>query len=342
MLVEAVDQALRRKGLGCKFVPAVSDMEPLELLCRRFCPEGRAITEDARLRELYAHDAFSGKIFILDGLLESGIDVWLAFLERFAHFTRNNINDFLRTAILIPIVSGSRPIVTRGDPLLNNLVADGIVRKCDMVYYAYGQLADQERRMPAKNQLHAEIAAALALWDFEICKKLCQEDLGQLLDVCARPIPEKLTLCEMLREYAVKAGWRELAEIQDVQALWRAGVLYTFEKRAEEHSAWIALRERWNNVLTKRIWSAQVTVLFPLLEEYRRYYLEQYRDILAGVEDCQLDDLEIRQIWYHLRQHNKVAARQRAHLALMRNVRNALAHGEAISGRDLNSLLIRL
>ena len=345
-LMEAVAQAARFNDLYCDFIHPEPSLEPIEFLYDRFHPDGRAITEDVMLRELYDQPDFQGKVLIIKVLHETQIPEWVSFLERFAHYSRNNVSQFLRTEFMLSVVSDRCPLVRQSDPLLVNLIVDGIVQKCDAVYYAHLQLARQGQRSPEKTQLHAEAAAALALWDFRLCEILCRASLSHLLDFCDTGYRHESIVYTTLLNYAQESGWREINENSGDEELWRAGILHGFENRLEEHSAWLAMKE-CTEKLCQRVWTAQVTALFPILEKYRRQYIDRYHDLLTDDQtayngqtfDCAIEDLEIRQIWHQLRNHQKMPEQSRKHLAVLRNVRNDLAHGKVVSSDDVNTLL---
>ena len=345
-LMDAITQALQYNELVWEYIYSEPTLEPIDILYTYFNPGGRAVTEDARLRELYRQPEFKCKVLIPKAFPESSIPAWVGFMERFAHFTRNNINQAERTEILLIVVSDRRPLVKQSDPLLANKIVDDIVQKCDMVYFAH-QLLAQQQRSPEKIQLHAEIAATLALWDFRLCEKLCRIQLNQLLDFCNAQSYQESTVYRMLLNYAQESGWQEITENSNEHDLWRAGIQHGFENQSEEHSAYLAIKGQ-HKKLCKRVWTAQITVLFPIIEKYRQHYVNQYRNFLiedrtaynGQTYDCHIENLEIGQIWYQLYSHKKIPERSRKHLTVLRNVRNEIAHGKVVLSEDVNNLLI--
>lgn len=90
--------------------------------------------------------------------------------------------------------------------------------------------------------------------------------------------------------------------------------------------------------LRRRIWKAQLSVLFPWIEGHRQRLIERYRsqlqldDHLRGMGVSSVDDIEMGGL---RRQLGRVLAREQAEqVAALANLRNDLAHRKPISAAD--------
>ena len=93
----------------------------------------------------------------------------------------------------------------------------------------------------------------------------------------------------------------------------------------------------------ERIWAAQVSVMFPVLERERRYLLGAYRSLWQlphtrkdGREVQSLEKLEIGDM-VHQAQHIRALKSELPRLRWIHRVRNALAHGEPVTWGTLMS-----
>ena len=93
----------------------------------------------------------------------------------------------------------------------------------------------------------------------------------------------------------------------------------------------------------ERIWAAQVSVLFPLVERERQRLLETYRTLWRvphtrkdGTQIRCLNDLEVGDMAAQARAFGSMEA-ERQRLGWLRRVRNALAHNEVVPWSTLTS-----
>lgn len=93
----------------------------------------------------------------------------------------------------------------------------------------------------------------------------------------------------------------------------------------------------------ERVWAAQISVLFPIVESWRQHLLDTCRDLwnLPHIRDDRkrierLEDLEIGDMANQARWVSALAA-ERERLDWLRRVRNALAHAEVIPWSTLIS-----
>lgn len=309
-----------------------SNDTPLASIWNTFAPDHSAVTTENKIKALYALPQFQNHIVVPASVAEDQIAPWLEFMELFAHVSRG-IDPFRRTEILLIVESGNKPIVQKSDPLLYNRIADNLVHKWDTLYRAHAHLHAVTKSVREK-QLHAEVAAALALWDDQLCSGLCSIRLDQLMNPTAY-----LTCC------ACDRGWQNLSE-SDHDRLWMEGIYQTYGEKAQCHSAFLALLGR-KDELESRIWKAQVTVLLPLIEQCRQHAIATFRYLLQvphedghGGVISQVDDLEISHILYQLNTNRRYDfSKEKVFFAAIRNARNALAHGETVTPADLKVIM---
>jgi len=305
---------------------------PLALVWKTFGSSISPTTPEHKVKALYDIPAFQNRIIVPLNVTPDKIQNWLEFMELFAHVSRG-IDPFRRTEFLLLIEAGNKPIVKKSDPLLYNRIADNLVHKWDTLYRTHAHLHSVTKSVTEK-QLHAEVAAALALWDDRLCATLCNFRLDQLMN----PIG-------YLSDYARELQWQDLASANE-ERLWMEGVCQTYAGRMESHSAFLALHNL-HNQLEERIWKAQVTVLLPLIEQCRQTALMNYGYLLDvphedghGSIIRDVKDLEVSHILYQLNSKKRNGfVQEKAILAALRNARNALAHGETVAANDLRVIM---
>lgn len=170
----------------------------------------------------------------------------------------------------------------------------------------------------------ASVIASLAVWDPLLAERLAR----QRLDVVFQP--DKL-----LQAIAIERRW------EGQEASWHSGSMANVDGREVIHSAFLACNGPKDH-LHRRVWSGQVGVLLPFVEERRQDLLMQLAGVLQVpyttrfgiVEDVR--DLEIGHIESQLL---TASPRGRSELVefvrKLREIRNALAHQEAITAAQL-------
>jgi len=104
-----------------------------------------------------------------------------------------------------------------------------------------------------------------------------------------------------------------------------------------QHSAALAIIGKTDEVL-HRLWTGQLTVIYPVIEEHRRRLAAKYDCLLTTLLPIKTDygdivsigDVEIGLIAFHLIRSNAPKADCEV-AVLLKEVRNALAHFEPLS-----------
>lgn len=166
-------------------------------------------------------------------------------------------------------------------------------------------------------------ATRLALWDPAVSLRLAREDIRRILE----PV-------EMLKQIANERGWLG-QDCSQPKASWHTGAQCLFEGKERTHSAFLALNDP-NNELRRRLWGAQVEVIFPLIEERRQELIETLARILQERKITDLQDMEIGEIELAIfRRSNRVPYELRREVRRLKEMRNSLAHLEPLSAESI-------
>jgi hypothetical protein len=173
-----------------------------------------------------------------------------------------------------------------------------VVDSLDLLLYT-SRLMPRNSLAPLQRSVATAVIGRLAGWDPAVSEVL----VGQPLQALVEPIP-------ILADLARQRGWDRAEALgidrNGVPGGWHLGLSAHVDGRPLLHSALLALDDP-RRELTRRIWSAQVGVFFPLVEERRQHYLHELRHVLRvpftsanGMEIHDLLDLEIGHIEWQL------------------------------------------
>ena len=297
---------------------------PADLLYETYIPEADP-GEIRNAANLARHPSFGKMIVWVEGLDSSVWPQWDEFLREYAEMSRN-LPEEDRTRFVVLLdgpLSGLRP-----QPSLLLSVRDwqDTVDRLDMLLYCRQNASFPDAASsPLQGKLALELAAGLALWDRNLADYLLVRPLHELMDPAG-----------LLAKFAETLGWGET-----VPASWSAGTMNRFENRNELHSAYLAAAGRWQDI-RRRVWQAQLNVLFPIIEDLRHRLIAEFSDILTvpyvddrgnRIED--LRDFELRHIWYQLRSL-PLDSSLLGGIDNLRKLRNRLAHLDPIRGDELH------
>ena len=244
---------------------------PCESLLERFAPKGSSLVD------LCAAPDFQGRLIRFDGLDR---DTWPAcrqFLTDYAQHSRN-IAKLGRTRFFVILADAPLEDPPPRDATLEVHDWRGAVSEMDLLFLAYARL--EARRVNERMRvLLATLVARIAVWDLETAERLLEvESEGDIIDPT-----------DMLQRIATNEGWTS-----KTPAEWALG---TASESGVVHAALAAL-EKPPRELRWRIWSAQASVLLPLIDKQRYEIVqENERQILRYLEmdgdPIDLLDLEI-------------------------------------------------
>jgi hypothetical protein len=269
----------------------------------------------ADARELI-EQGVGGRGFVLRNPTSEEWTAWAGFLREFSELNRN-LEDFDKGVFLV--ATEGNEIQMPNEPNLSSRRIDHYLRREDSLIHAF-QIVDEDPKGELWRSIRVHVASELAVWDFQLCETLCDLPALQLMDPHA-----------CLMDYADRRGWGRLGPESSEKELRHEGLLFSLAGKEFHHSAWLAARGK-RQELEKRIWTAQVRVLFPIIEEQRMSLLTELRKIHSGTIDSwqrdlgEDDELEIGLIHHRMLVSKAFTPRLNSLAGRLRNIRNKLAH----------------
>lgn len=315
-------RVIRREWHALRVKPG-SRTAPARLLFAKFAPEaaGSILHTAANLAR---ESAFAGKIIWIEGLEPENWPAWRQFLTDYEHACRS-VSEYRRTVFCV-VAGGS----TADDPPPANIGLDivcyrGVADQLDALLYAASN-------MPSggpgglKRRVAIAAIAQLAQWDPAVSDRLVRYPLRRIVS------PQ-----DILADLARERGWSP-----DMTMGWSAGAVDVFEGQQRRHAALIACSGDCRE-LEQRVWSAQVGVLFPAIEQRRHELIQELTPYLTvpfqtrGAVIESLFGLELSHIEWQLVAHQRDGRQDpqlRRALPVVRELkamRNALAHMQVLS-----------
>lgn len=307
---ERVLSSLHESWNCAVFRPGVGQ-SPFGALLARFAP--RLSHGWANLVDLCEEPDFQGRVIWLDGLDQNDWSAWKKFLSDYSHASRG-VGEFERT--LFVTVLGGAPPADPPDQDVTLTIHDwrGTVDEMDLLFLAYERLGRRSVDGTMRSVL-ATAVARVAAWDLETAEMLIDEDDDVMLDPRGK-----------LRVVAQDKGWTA-----DTPVGWEHG---TESGNGSLHAA-LASLENPPREIRRRIWSAQVSVLLPVIDGRRREIAQQHHGRLAvqiESEGEKIDplDLDIGRLTGMVQRPGFDPA-VRSHVRRLNRWRNDLAHLNPLS-----------
>jgi hypothetical protein len=287
-------------------------------LVEEFSPEQTAIVRS--VSDLVRLPQLQGRGILLDLNSEADWPAWHRFLLEFADAVRrSDIRPSCRAVFLLPRVCSLTERLPVPEVALRVHSWVGAVNRLDLQLWAAQLLAGTSEPL-WQRQLRAAIAVELALWDTELCSQACDLTLNQLV------MPMNwLASFGHARGIAPSDGNTNVASTATQHQR-------EFEGRLRYHSAWLAVHRR-QDVIIRRVWQAQLGVLFPLLENQRQELLVAHRNLWRLPWETsygcieQPEDLELNHLADQLRAQRHCGLREiYEFVCWLRDMRNDLAH----------------
>jgi hypothetical protein len=309
---------------------APSNAAPLDFLYSRFLPAeppGQVRSLGKLLENL------TGKIiWLADAATCSNWAAWQDFLSDYQRACRH-VPLYARTIFVVPLTSD---LCTAAAPAEDVCLARrewrGALDEIDALLYS-AALCRRPGLSPVKRRLAIALAANLAIWDLPLAERLADEPFENLLEPAV-----------MLESLAAERGWHE-----NTPHDWENGTLDYFGDAPQPHSAVIVLNGQ-QTILTRRVWSAQSSVLLPYVEERRQNLLGEFKDVLPPLLEKypvttrfnetirDIHDLEIGHLESLLGKQPAVAPERRREIENLRRIRNDLSHLRRVSPPLLSNL----
>jgi len=297
--------------------------DPAHLLFSRFVPDMSPNTI-WNAHTLSKEESFAGKIIWLDNLTPSTWSAWKEFITDYEPVCRSrSLLD--RTLFCVPLIGELALDPPKEDVCLAHHYWRDAVDRLDMLLFTSSIF--QEKRMPdLQKRVAISIIANIALWDPAVGERLVHEDLEKILS----PVP-------ILQEVARERGWYPEDTNSDSWS-WHRGMKDRIDGEEKIHSAVLAFNDV-DSEIERRIWSAEIGVVLPFIEERRQEILGRLAGLLKvpfktrfGEVISDLRDLEIGHIESQVI-HNGVAVNPKIRRLIhrLREIRNCLSHLEPLS-----------
>lgn len=275
------------------------------------------IPSDAALSPagLAADERVVGNLVLVDGVDTRNWEAWRQFMREYEFGCRRRPADRRMLVIVVakglPAESGVQPEVA-----LAELRWDGYVSEFDMLVYAVMKLRGLSLP-PRKRQLLALALARIAVWDSAVIDEFCDAEPERVLE----PL-------QTLSLIGTRRGWESLT-----QPSWENGALQTIDGMQQIHSAYMAFHD--TDFVMRRVWSAQASVLLPIIEEKRtallpkvRRYVRMPLETYAGTIH-RIEDLEVGHMLWRLNAEGAERSLIRT-VDRLKRARDALAHLEPL------------
>jgi hypothetical protein len=260
----------------------------------------------------------AGALVIIDPVFSERWVEWKMFLAEYEAASRG-VSRSERPLLLV--VTFGVPLAELGHDgvALKILPWQNVIGEFDMMLFIMARLQTASRR-PRNVRLLVRIIARLAMWDFELAMQLavCDEEL------LFEPIKALQWAVEILQPNT------------DMKATWDSGGRMLFDDIQQEHSYLLLADSSIQEKLRQRLWEAQASDLFPLLEKKRHELAKQILPfvripIRLGEQSFnEIDELEIGQLAY-LANSLCLKSSIRKSAETLRRLRNKLAHMEPLS-----------
>lgn len=295
------------------------DKLPIDQLFETFLPLA-APSQIRNTLSLVQEDTFAGRLVHLRGLFSGNWPAWRDFLTQYEPACRTR--SVIERTVLLAIIDATC-IGTPEDACLTAYRTEGMVDSLDLLLYSSSAFTDA-RLSNWQKRLAVSIAARLALWDPEVCDRLRRCALESILQ------PQ-----ELLSEMGVQRGWC-VTDGANPARLREKCILQNFEGVPQFHSAFLAIAGD-KQELKRRLWSAEVEALFPLIELHRHRLIDQLGSHLAvphttpfgvinDVRDLELTHIADQLYSSRIPEHHQV----RAFAQWLKRLRDRLAHSDPI------------
>ncbi len=320
--LEAIQKVyLEREAGRWKNLPK-SDSAPIDNLLNAFSERSSPVSFP-HIQELIDLDSFKNTVISIGTINDKQWSNWSPLVIQFAELNKN-IDELIRSRFICILQTNSRAMLSLSDVLLKFVHWDGVIDLLDMTVFAHS-IFKYKAWGPVKKELAISICTELAQWDVELCEILSNRSFEELLSPYS-----------ILEEVGKFRGWN-LCDSSTQDELWQAGIIHSFNGSNHYHSSYCVLNGNIK-VIEKRLWKAQMKVLFPYLEIQRQKFLEEYGHKLLlphvtsnGEVIENLYDLELGHIDYQLHTNYDISNQKiRKVIRRLKEIRNSLAHSRAI------------
>lgn len=297
-------------------------LPPVDLLFQVLVPDYPA--DNLRsVKTLARQPSFQGRVIWVEDFSATSWATWREFLEEYAQAC--DALSVLERTLFVVFLSGEQSIdPPREGPRLSHRNWREVAGYIDSSLFAAFLVYQKDWEITRK-RIAAATIAHVALWDSELARELSNERIDKIISPLA-----------FLESFATQRGWSNQSK-HDKEELWCHGIFDRFDGVDKFHSAYLAISNGKED-LKRRIWSGQVVVLMPLVEEKRQEILVDLKDYLKvpfrtrfGEVITNILDLEIGHIESQITGFNsKVDPKTQEKVRRLRRIRNHLSHLETV------------
>ena len=298
---------------------------PLDELCGTFTthPVGTMT-----IRTLVQEKEFCGRTIgiVLDS--KESVKNWMEFLLAYQRECRF-IEVLDRTVLLLATEGVSPKLLPASATHLRVHIYEGFARPYDCYMYAWVLLGTEDKQA-WRTDLKMAMCAQLAQWDPRVCEVLSDRDISSILEPGS-----------YIRDLSAVLDTAD--ELSDADEGWAIGILQRYDDQVIYHSGWLA-RDTLSQEFQRRVWTAQIQVIFPLIERMRQQAIKRYGHrfrlpILVGDGEYVKDpyELEISMVRRIVSRLDGIPKAVLHRLDQAWDFRNALAHLQPLTAQQLQS-----
>lgn len=300
------------------------------------CGETDPLNVPNRVEDLCATDWFQHRIVFVDlaGRQEKtdGIAKWVQFIDEWQVVVSRDIDPFERALFLLRIDAASLASPPKSDAALSVHKIDDYANSMDIQMHVHLKSVG----IP-ENSLRQELATELCVSIAGGDPRLVDHLLGLEVEDLVRP-------GSYLQEFAADRDWTSVEGEKKVDGLagaaelWQQGKVSRFNGSNLTHCAWLQVLGHTSDI-DKRVWAAQLRVIFPAIEKWRVEFLQRHLHRFPAEKDplaMEVGPLIAYMMKHSIRPDN---SSDWDLLHLIRDVRNQLAHFTPVHPGLLQALL---
>jgi len=277
-------------------------------------------------RTLTQLNLFGGYAVWVENIAEEDLTNWFRFLESYQHACQCH-DSYNRGTICIAIPSHINKSLPKCDIALVTHSWNNAVDRFDISTYINYYNSDKNCNSLLR-RLKTVLISELSLTDRQLASTLISYNLNELID----------NTLEILSQNAHEKGWT-LDQCKNPTC--DNGTLVHIEGSLLVHSSALAILDN-HQTIERRIWTAQVSVLFPALEQARISLLNELDGFLTVPfltefeKIDKIEGLELGHIWHQIK--NKVLpSRLRTLIYQLLQIRINLAHLTPLKYSSINN-----
>ena len=295
------------------------DGDPLQTLRSELCPS-LAVRDTMTIGALARQSVLDGKLVWVDAVPPDARERWISLMLAYADICRG-IDPHSRGVMVLCLSGTCVDDRVADEPALTLMDFRSIVKPLDLLVMALHVLEGRTMH-PQHRALFAQAVSQLAQWDVVLAERLLAGTVGDVL-----------APGHILRDFAAERHWHA-----DTPRGWEHGTIDHASEQLVVHSALLEVcgDER---PIRSRLWSAQASVLLPLVEQRRveiiRDQSSKIRTPVSTEWGSITDplDLSIGQLAWVLPKASTTDALRRR-IGRLTKVRNCLAHMEPAAVED--------